>query len=131
MTENNKYTEQIKSTIKELIKAGTTFNVEKLEEIYHNELEIIMIDENGHTMLANKSMFKNIFQAKKNNGDSPLNTWAKFNLILGDSQKGLVVISRKVNLTGEERKLTLNIDLVKKNNNWQVIREVIFSQPID
>lgn len=131
MTENNKYTEQIKSTIKELIKAGTTFNVEKLEEIYHNELEIIMIDENGHTMLANKSMFKNIFQAKKNNGDSPLNTWAKFNLILGDSQKGLVVISRKVNLTGEERKLTLNIDLVKNNNNWQVIREVIFSQPID
>ena len=130
MSKSNKYTQEVKTTIENLIEAGTTFNVDELEKIYHDDLEIIMIDEKGETMIANKNMFKNIFQAKKNNGDTPLNTWAKFNFIDANKDKGLVVITRKVNLTGEERLLTLSIDLTRNKNHWQVIKEVIFSQPI-
>ena len=120
----------IKQTIQELIEAGTSFNTTQLERIYHDTLEVIMIDENSQVMLANKTTFKQLFQDKKAKGDAPLNTWAEFNLIQGDANKGHVLVTRKVNLTGTENKLILSIDLVYENERWQVTREVIFSKPL-
>lgn len=58
----NKYNQEVKSDIEVLIQAETIFDIEKLEEIYHDDLKIIMIDENGETMLENKNMFKTFFK---------------------------------------------------------------------
>lgn len=130
MTIKNQLTADIKETIEQLIKAGTTFDVEKLENIYHKELEVIMIDEKGETMFADKEAFKSLFQTKQDNAEAPLNNWAVFHHIKANNRSGHVLISRKVKLTDEERKLVLSIDLIHENNRWQVTREVIFSQPL-
>ncbi len=81
-------------------------------------------------MIADKEAFKDLFKSKKEQGAPPLNTWAEFNHIEVIQDKGHVIVTRKVNLTGEERKLVLSIDLVWEANRWQVVREVIFSQPL-
>ncbi len=120
----------IKETIKNLIKAGTTFDIEQLELIYHNNLKVIMIEQNGGKMIANKQAFKELFQTKKENGDTPLNTWVQFNHIETQGNLAHTIVTRKVNLTGEEQQLTLSIDLVWEEGRWQVTREVIFSQPL-
>lgn len=122
---------ELKKTIEDLIKAGTTFDVEQLELIYHKELQVIMIDVGGQKMISNKESFKELFSMKRKNGEPPLNTWAEFYHIQVNDNSGHVIVNRKVNLTGEEQNLTLSIDLVWEADRWQVIREVIVAQPID
>ncbi len=118
----------LKKTVENLIKAGTTFDVEQLELIYHRELKVIMMDNKGQIMISNKETFKNLFQVKKENGDSPLNDWAEFHHIETNENNGHVIVTRKVNLTGIEQKIILSIDLIWEENRWQVIREVILSK---
>lgn len=128
---NIKSEDGLKKTIQNLIKAGTTFDLEQLELIYHNNLQVIMIDKNGQKMISDKEMFKNLFKTKLKNGDAPLNTWAEFNHVELDVNKGHIIVTRKVNLTGQEQKIILSIDLIWEDNRWQVTREVIFAQPED
>lgn len=120
--------QQIKETIENLIQAGTRYDINQLELIYHKSLQVIMINETGDKMISNKQDFKDLFQSKLNNGDAPLNTWALFNHIDVQENKGHVIITRKVNLTGKEQKLILSIDLIKEENRWQVTREIIVTQ---
>lgn len=121
----NTETTTVKQTIKQLIEAGTTFDIATLDLIYHKDLKVIMIAQDGEKTLSDKEAFKSLFQQKLKNGDIPLNTWAKFHHIETHKHKALVIVSRKVNLIGIEQKLMLSIDLVYEENRWQVTREVI------
>jgi hypothetical protein len=125
MTKNT-YVTEIEQLINQLIKAGASFNVDELERIYHDNLQVFMIDHSGSISIADKAMFKGLFQSKRDNNEPALNTWAEFHRIDADEKNGHVLISRKVKLMEEEQKVTLSIDLVKENNVWQVSREVIF-----
>ncbi|AXT59620.1 hypothetical protein D1816_04370 [Aquimarina sp. AD10] len=127
----NKHTIAVKETIENLIKAGTSFDVDQLEVIYHKDLQVIMIDEQGELMMADKNAFKSLFQTKRDNNEDALNTWAQFNYIEANETSAHCLITRKVKLTEEERKLVLSIDLIWQDDRWQVTREVIFSQAID
>ncbi|MDO6820716.1 hypothetical protein [Zobellia sp. 1_MG-2023] len=118
----------VKETIENLIKTATSFDVNKLESIYHDNIQVIMIDPLGQKTISDKQTFMNLFKSKRDNGDAPLNTWAEFNHIEHNGNKGHVVLKRKVNLTGMEQKIALSIDLIWEENRWQVTREVIFAQ---
>jgi hypothetical protein len=122
----NTYVAEVEQLIHQLIEAGTSFNVDALERIYHDTLKVIMIDPTGNTSIADKAMFKGMFQSKRDNNEPALNTWAEFHRIDADEKNAHVLISRKVKLMEEEQKITLSIDLVKENDSWQVTREVIF-----
>lgn len=122
----NIYTKNVKNTIDALIKAGTNFDINQLELIYHDNLKVLMIQDSGDIMTSNKEEFKKLFQQKLENNDAPLNTWAKFNLIEADKHKAHVIVTRKVKLMQEEQELVLSIDLVFEENRWQVTREVIY-----
>ncbi len=125
MNQENHSKTGLKKVIEQLIDAGTTFDTDILDKIYHNNLQIIMIEEEGHKMCANKETFKNIFRAKKEADEEPLNTWVLFHHIEVQEDKGHALLSRKVNLTGEEKNILLSIDFVWESNRWQVTREVI------
>ncbi|WP_076417917.1 hypothetical protein [Colwellia sp. UCD-KL20] len=122
----NPHVADVKQLINDLIQAGTSFDIGALERIYHNDLQVIMLDPSGATSIADKAMFKGLFQSKRDNKEPALNTWAEFHRIDADDKNAHVLISRKVKLMAEEQKITLSIDLVKENNAWQVMREVIF-----
>lgn len=121
--------EGVKAAIKALIQAGTTFDINALEEIYHDRLQVISIDQDGNLSIANKAAFKGLFETKKSAGAPPLNTWAVFNHVEVNDKFAHVLITRKVNLTNQDQKLVLSIDLVQEDGRWQVIREVIFARP--
>ena len=119
----------LKQAIENVIKVGTTFDIEQLEYIYHENVQVIMVGQNGLNGILDKQSIKAMFQAKKDNGDSPLNDSVEFNLIQANGDSGHVIVTRKVNLTGVEQRLVFSIDLIKKGDSWLVTREVVVDQP--
>lgn len=119
----------LKQAIENVIKVGTTFDIEQLEYIYHENVQVIMVGQNGLNGILDKQSIKAMFQAKKDNGDSPLNNSVEFNLIQANGDSGHVIVTRKVNLTGVEQRLVFSIDLIKKGDSWLVTREVVVAQP--
>jgi len=59
-----------------------------------------------------------------------MNTWVEFHHIQADAENGLVVLTRKNNLAGQDMLVNLSIDLKYTDQRWQVTREVIFLHPI-
>ena len=119
----------LKQAIENVIKVGTTFDIKQLEYIYHENVQVIMVGQNGLNGILDKQSIKAMFQAKKDNGDSPLNDSVEFNLIQANGDSGHVIVTRKVNLTGVEQRLVFSIDLIKKGDSWLVTREVVVAQP--
>ncbi|WP_171102042.1 nuclear transport factor 2 family protein [Ruegeria sp. HKCCD7255] len=120
--------EAIKAAVDELIAAGTSFDVQALDRIYHDDMRVVMIDMDGNVNEANKAAFKGLFEAKKAEGAAPLNTWAQYNSVTAEDEVGHVMITRKVNLMGQDQILILSIDLIFEDGRWQVTREVIFAR---
>lgn len=120
--------EAIKAAVDELIAAGTSFDVQALDRIYHDDMRVVMIDMDGNLNEANKAAFKGLFEAKKAEGAAPLNTWAQYNSVTAEDEVGHVMITRKVNLMGQDQILILSVDLIFEDGRWQVTREVIFAR---
>ncbi|XMO87452.1 nuclear transport factor 2 family protein [Algibacter sp. AS12] len=125
----NNGTNTVKKVIVDLIQTATNYDVETLDTIYHNDLNVIMIDTDDNLNTANKEAFKGLFKSKRDAGDPPMNTWAKFHKIDVNGKNAHVLLSRKNNLSGQEQILILSIDLVFEDGRWQVTREVIFLRP--
>lgn len=117
--------EEVKGTIERLIQAGTTFDLDTLEQIYHDDLKVFMMDDQGQTMVADKTVIKAMFQSKRDNNEPTLNTWADIHNIDVSQDKAHVLISRKAKFMAQEQLYVLSIDLIKTAENWQVLREVV------
>jgi ketosteroid isomerase-like protein len=131
MSNQEAKTAQVKFAIDELIQTATNYDVDVLERIYHDDLEVIMIDTDDNVSTANKAAFKGLFQKKKEDGESPMNTWAKYHRVDVQGDKANVLLSRKNDLSGQNMILILSIDLTFEDERWQVLREVIFLRPED
>ena len=125
----NTKNDAIKATIDALIQAGTTGDLNSLDTIYHDAMKIHMIDTDGKLSGADKPAFISMLREMVDTSSGAANTWAHYNVIEAAGDRGHVLITRKVNLGGDDRILVLSIDLVFEDARWQVIREVIFSRP--
>lgn len=128
MTNTNQH-EEVRQVINELIETATSYDIDTLDRIYHDDMTVIMIDTDNNLNTANKEDFKSIFKSKAEAGDPPMDTWAKFHKIDITENRAHVLLSRKNNLTGINMILVLSIDLVFEDERWQVKREVIFLRP--
>ncbi len=129
MTNENPRTQEVRQAIDDLIQTATNYDVDVLERIYHDDLQVIMVDTEDNVNIADKAAFKGLFKSKAEAGDPPMNTWAKYHRIDIDGDKAHVLLSRKNDLSGTNMILTLSIDLVHEDGRWQVTREVIFLRP--
>lgn len=129
MSEYTPQQQAVKQTIDDLIHTATNFDTEALEKIYHDQLDVIMIDHNAQLNRNNKAGFIQLFRTLGESNSAPLNTWAQYHLVQADEQRGHVVLSRKNNITGQDVHLTLSIDLIHEDGRWQVLREVIYLRP--
>ncbi len=59
----------VKSAIEELIRAGTTFDLDALETVYHDDLQVLMVDDQGKTNVMDKAITKALFQSKRDNNE--------------------------------------------------------------
>ena len=129
MTHESTKTQEVRQAIDDLIQTATTYDVDTLERIYHDTLHVVMIDTDHNVNTADKAAFKGLFASKRDAGDPPMNTWAKFHSINVDGPNAHVLLSRKNDLSGTNMDLTLSIDLIHEDGRWQVTREVIFLRP--
>ncbi|MEJ6393822.1 nuclear transport factor 2 family protein [Gymnodinialimonas sp. 2305UL16-5] len=120
---------EVRQAIDELIQTATSYDVAVLDRIYHDDLQVVMIDTAHNLNTADKATFKGLFASKRDAGDPPMNTWAKYHSIDVAGDKAHVLLSRKNDLSGVNMDLTLSIDLIHHDGRWQVLREVIFLRP--
>lgn len=120
---------EVRQAIDDLIQTATSYDVDVLDRIYHDDLHVIMIDTELKLNTANKDAFKGLFASKRDAGDPPMNTWAKYHSIDVSGDAAHVLLSRKNDLSGVNMDLTLSINLVHEDDRWQVMREVIFLRP--
>jgi hypothetical protein len=115
--------------VKNLIVNGTQFNVEELDEIYHEDLHIARrIDENS-IQVIDKTENMAFFQSKREEGAEPLSPEAIFLYAHASGPAGHVVLERKMALNDKEEHLIYNITLRKVDQTWQVISEFVL--PLD
>lgn len=125
----NQYELAAKQAMDDLIQTACNFDLKKLEKIYHDELDIVMIHIDGSVSRADKAGFIEHFRELQKADSSPINTWAEFHHVEADEKNARVVLTRKNNIAGADMILMLSIDLVHEDARWQVLRETIFLRP--
>lgn len=120
----------VRETVERLIEHGSHFHVEQLDDIYHEELTIVKIDENGTVTAIDRAENMALFRDKRDSGAEPLSTAAEFNYVDADATEGHVLVTRKMQLRDRPEKSIFSIHLVREDDRWQVIREIAFVQPI-
>ena len=130
MNATNNQVNEVKQTIDDLIQTATTYDVDALERIYHDDMKVIMVDPQDQVHHLDKVSFKSMFAAKRDAGDPPMNTWVKYHHIEQKDASANVVLSRRNNLNGQDMSLFLSIDLCFEDGRWQVLREVISLRPL-
>ena len=130
MTQPAHTEEQVKAAIDELIEKATSYDIESLDRIYHDDLHIVMIDHEDNVNISNKAQFKEMFAKRKEAGNAQMNTWVKYHHIHIRGNDAMVALSRINDLNGTEMKLACSIDLVFESGRWQVLREEIFLRPL-
>ena len=126
MSPNTPQAAEVKAAIDGLIQSASNAEFDILEDIYHDDMQIYMLDPDRNLNQMDKQAFSQHVTTSTEDAEAP-NIWAKYHLVEADEKEGHVLISRKVNLTGEERVVTLSIDLVREDDRWQITREVIFT----
>lgn len=120
----------VRATVEQLIDAGTSSDLSELDNIYHADMRIIMLDsESGEINRFDKSSFMSMLENMMKDHNPDDHKWAKFHTTDVDDDRGHVLITRKVPMGDQRKELTLSIDLIHEANRWQVTREVIQIRP--
>jgi|GEM_PF-342280 len=130
MSINEKTEAGLKKSIEKLIAPDDDYGIEDLDAIYHKDMIVILIDHLDNKKLFRKDEFMSMIAKKVEEKDEEDNTWVQFHHIDVTDDKGLIIMKRKVNLTGKKSQLHASIDFVWEDNRWQIIRENILSQPL-
>lgn len=130
MVDNSARANEVQAVIETLIHNVGNNNTGILDEIYHDDMKVIMLSPDDEVSVSDKAAFKEVVLSalKENNGS--IGTWAKFHHITVEGENAHVLISRRNELTGPDMQITLGIDLTFLQGRWQITREVILTRPL-
>ncbi|WP_434054708.1 MAG: hypothetical protein RDA78_07510 [Roseibium sp.] len=129
MTKSEDAAREVRAVIQRLIENVADNNTGILEEIYHADMQVIMLDPQDGVSVSGKEEFKKMIRAALDANNGSIGTWARFHHVSVDGNKAHVLISRQNELTGPDMQITLGIDLVREQNRWRITREVIVTRP--
>ena len=121
--------EEVKKTVENLIENGTSYNVEKLKDIYDDSLKIVKIDERGNVEVITKQETLDFFASKRAAGDEPLSKETLWNYVEANENTGHVIVTRRMQIKDRPEKSVFSLHLERKNGRWVVVRETAFVQP--
>jgi len=121
--------EEVKKTVENLIENGTSYNVEKLKDIYDDSLKIVKIDERGNVEVITKQETLDFFASKRAAGDEPLSKETLWNYVEANENTGHVIVTRRMQIKDRPEKSVFSLHLERKNDRWVVVRETAFVQP--
>jgi len=120
---------EVKRTVENLIEYGTSYNVEKLRDIYDDSLKIVKIDEKGNIEVTTKKETLDFFASKRAGGDEPLSKETLFNYVEANENIGHVIVTRHMKIKDRPEKSIFSLHLEKKNGRWVIVRETAFVRP--
>ncbi len=125
--ENKNIDPEIVQLTQELIDNGTKYNLEYLNNIYHQNLKFIRIDKEINIQVLTKQDNMDFFTSLKNNGEKPLNNYVEFHYADNDGENGYIVLTRKMKQMemNNEQEFLFNIYWKKIKGNWKIIRETV------
>ncbi|WP_133060561.1 nuclear transport factor 2 family protein [Parendozoicomonas haliclonae] len=129
MTQPTHTTDAVKAFMEHLIDRATSYDVEALETIYHNDLHIVIVEMDNSVKVSNKREFITFFSALAAEGREKMNDWTQWHHIHVNGNDAVAVLTRKNDVAGDDTKIRCSIDLVFEDGRWQVIREEIFQVP--
>ncbi len=121
----NKIDKEIKNLTQQLIDKGTKYDLEFLDNIYHDNLKFVRIDNENNIEVLTKKDNMDFFTDLKNSGAKPLNNYAEFHYADNDGENGFVVLTRKMRQMEKEQEFLFNIYWKKINGEWKIIRETV------
>lgn len=116
---------------KNLIKSGTSYNLEALDSIYSPELRIVRLDEKGNVTVINKEENMNFFRAKRQSGSTPLSKQTEFHYAEIKGNRGYVYLTRVMKLAERWEELKYHIEWEYSKGRWQVVHENVYAQPLN
>jgi hypothetical protein len=130
MKHETEHTIEVRRTIERLIENGSTYDLEYLDRLYHERLQVFVIDDSGAVTVLDKAANMSVFRAKRDGGAEPLSRWARFNDVQTAGHSGFVIVTQRMNLRGRaEEEFVLAIHLVFEDARWQVTHETVFVRP--
>ncbi|WP_420334689.1 nuclear transport factor 2 family protein [Roseibium sp.] len=129
MTTSEKTGREVKAVIERLIENVAANNTAILDEIYHDDMKVIMLSPGDEVSVSGKTEFQEMIRSALDANGGTIGTWARFHHVSVDGDTAHVLISRRNELTGPDMQITLGIDLVREQDRWRITREVIVSRP--
>ena len=94
--EAKKIDKEIKNLTQKLIDNGTKYDLEFLDNIYHDDLKFVRIDKENNIQVLTKKDNMDFFISLKKSIAKPLNNYAKFHYADNDGKNGFTVLTRKM-----------------------------------
>jgi len=127
MTEKTE--EALHAKVQDLMKYGTSANMEELDRIYHDDIVVMDLGIDGRLVTLRKDGFMAMLKEAFKDKIPEDHMWSKIHSLTVEGDKGHVLISRKIPVGGPKMHIELSIDFVFEDGRWQVTREVNFSRP--
>jgi ketosteroid isomerase-like protein len=127
MTEKTE--EALRAKVQDLMKYGTSANMEELDRIYHDDIVVMDLGIDGRLVTLRKDGFMAMLKEAFKDKVPEDHMWSKIHSLTVEGDKGHVLISRKIPVGGPKMHIELSIDFVFEDGRWQVTREVNFSRP--
>ncbi len=112
--------------VNELIYSGCNYKLEDLEAIYHEDLIIVMVMEDGTVVTLNKKENMEIFSTRLKENAPPLSMAVEFKHIDVKNGYANAIVVRHVDFFGKMNKIYFSLFLKKSGDIWKVYRENAF-----
>ena len=119
----------VRAAIEDLMNVAVHGDTGGLDRIYHNDMQILMLDVSGELARFDKPGFMALMAKSVKDTNPDDHKWARFNAIEANGDHGHALITRRVPIGNARKVLELSIDLIFEDGRWQVTREVIFARP--
>lgn len=112
--------------VNELIYFGCNYKLTELDELYDENLIIIMLQKDGTVTTLNKEENMAIFSSRLENNEPPLSMSAEFKHIDVDGNYANAILVRQVDFFGVMNTIYFSLFLKKNDGIWKVYRENAF-----
>ncbi|WP_373740529.1 nuclear transport factor 2 family protein [Neisseria sp.] len=114
---------ELTSAVETLINAGCHYRLDELAECYADDLQIVILQENGETAAFDYAQNMAFFRNLRDSGAAPLNTAVTFNYAQEQGGTGYVLATRRMDLGAGEQTVVFTLMLRREAGRWRVFRE--------
>lgn len=127
----DEHRQSVKHAVEWLIINASRYNLSVLKRLYHDDLEVVRIDEQGAVTTLDRDEVLAEFTCLRDSAAPYPDTSTEFNLLEADGEHAQVIVTRRLRAEGRAEKRIVSLDLVREKGRWRVRRETVLVQPDD